>query len=72
MKTALVSTVLNCLLLINCLQQFGFAAPLQANEDVVAGVKRDVVYRNSLFSTYSCRVQKAADAVTNKLQVIFK
>ena len=72
MKTALVSTVLNCLLLINCLQQFGLAAPLQANEDVVAGVKRDVGYRNSLFSTYSCRVQKAADAVTNKLQVIFK
>ena len=46
---------------------------LQANENAVAvssDFKRDVEYRNSLFSIYSCRVQKAADAVRNKLQVI--
>ena len=68
--------VLNYLLFINCLQQFSLAAPmLQANENVViasSDVKRDVEYRNSLFSIYSCRVQKAADAVRNKLQVNFK
>ena len=75
METTLGFAVLNCLLLINCLQQFGLAAPtLQANEDVAAvssDVKRDVEYRNALFSIYTCRVQKAADAVRNKLQVIF-
>ena len=66
--------VLNHLLFISCLQQFSLAAPiLQANENVVAvssDVKRDVEYRNSLFSIYSCRVQKAADTIRNKLQVI--
>ena len=75
METTLAFAVLNCLLFINCLQQFGLAAPtLQANEDVTAvssDVKRDVEYRNALFSIYTCRVQKAADAVRNKLQVIF-
>ena len=68
-----VTLVLNYLF-VNCLQQFSLAAPiLQANENAVAvssDVKRDVEYRNSLFSIYSCRAQKAADAVRNKLQVI--
>ena len=74
MKTVLAFTVFECLLFINCLQQFSLAAPtLQANEDVAAVSsnvqRRDAEYRNSLFSVYSCRVVKAVDAVVDKIQV---
>ena len=32
-------------------------------------IKRDQEYRNALYGEYSCRIQKAADAVRTKLNV---
>ena len=75
MKIVLVFAVLvsECLLLSNFLAQISLAAPtLQAIEDLAAAsvdIKRDVEYRNSLFSAYICRVMTAADAVRTNLQV---
>ena len=76
MNTALTFAVFHCLLLIGCFQMLGMAAPtLQANNDAPivsnsSDVKRDAEYRNILFGIYSCRIQKAADAVRAKLEVI--
>ena len=73
MKTALAFAVLECFLLINCLQQFGLALPMmQGDEDTAAitsDVKRDAEYRNALFGVYHCRVKKAAETCDAKLQV---
>ena len=73
MKTALLFEVLQCFLLINCLQQLALAAPsLRPNEDVVAissDAKRDVEYRNALFGVYVCHVKKATEAITDKIEV---
>ena len=73
MKIALVSAVLECFLLINCSQQLASAAPpLRATEDVVAissDAKRDTEYRNALFGVYICRVKKATEAITDKIEV---
>ena len=75
MKIVLVFAVLvsKCLLLSSSLAQISLAAPtLQANEDLAAAsvdIKRNVEYRNSLFSGYICRVMTAADAVRTILQV---
>ena len=73
MKTAIVFAVLECFLLINCLQKLASAAPpLRATEDVVAipsDVKRGAEYRNALFGTYVCHVKKATEAVTDKIKV---
>ena len=60
---------------ISFLQQLSSAAlTLQANdhEDVVVDVKRDAEYRNAQFSSYICRVHKAIELVTSKLNVSFK
>ena len=73
MKTALVFAVLECFLLINCLQQLALAAPpSRANEDVVAmssDAKKGAEYRNALFGVYVCHVKKATGAVTDKIEV---
>ena len=74
MKTDLAFAVLECFLLINCLQQhFGLAFPtMQGDEDtatITSDVKRDAEYRNALFGVYHCRVKKAAEACDAKLQV---
>ena len=73
MKTALVFAVLQCFLLINCLQQLASAVPpSRANEDVVAvssDDKRGAEYRNALFGVYVCHVKKATEAVTDKIEV---
>lgn len=73
MKIIIACAVLKCLLIINCLQKFGSAAPtLQINNDVsnVSDVKRGVDNRNSLFSLYSCSVINAREAIMDKIQVI--
>ena len=73
MKIIVAFAVLNCLFIID--GSFGLAAPtMQANEDAVtitasSHVRRDAENRNSLFSLYTCHVQKATDAVVKKLQV---
>ena len=77
MKTDLAYAVLECLVLLCCLQHFGLAVPtLQANERVVAvssDIKRyNAEYRNALFGVYHCRVKKATEAVRSKLQVSFQ
>jgi len=76
MKTVLAFAVFECILLISFLQQLSSAAPtLQTNDEDVAvisaDVKRDAEYRNAQFSSYICRVQKAADLVRTKLNVSF-
>ena len=77
MKTALAFAVLECLLLINCLQHFALGAPtLQTNSlsdisAVSSDVKRDTENRNALFGAYTCRVRKAISVVSTKLQVSF-
>ena len=79
MKTALALVVLECLLLITCLQHFGMAAPaLQENDlnDVSAtssaDAKRAAEDRNVHFSAYLCRVTRVISIVTAKLQVSFR
>ena len=72
MKTGLIVTVLESLLLVSFLQPFSLAAPtLQANEDAIPSshVKRDQDLRNTLFGVYNCRVQRSADLVRDKLNV---
>ena len=75
MKIVLVFAVLvsKCLLLSSFLAQISLAAPtLQAIEDLAVAsvdIKRNVEYRNSLFSGYICCVMTAADAVRTILQV---
>ena len=72
MKTVLAFAVLKYLLLINCMEHFGSAAPtMQTNslEDVSSEVKRDAENRNALFGAYICRIHKATNLVVNKLQV---
>ena len=74
MKAVSVFAVLGCFLFINCLQQFGLAAPAmsESNEDVVAvssDVKRGAEYRNALFGVYTCRVNKASAAVVDEIEV---
>ena len=76
MKTALA--VFECLLLINWLQQFGWATPatmlrnsLEDTSEVSFDVRRDANYRTTLFGKYICRVMKGSDTVRAKLQVSF-
>ena len=72
MKIVLELAAIEFLLLINCLQQISLAAPtLESNKDATAidVERRGAEYRNLLFRAYSCRVIKAADAVSSKLQV---
>ena len=73
MKIALVFAVLECFLLILCLQQLASAAPpSRANEDIVAissDAKRDAECKNALFGVYICHVKKATEAVTDKIEV---
>ena len=75
MNTAPTFAILNYFLLISCFQLLSMAAPtLLAKKGVPilsSHIKRDVEYRNTLFSTYRCRVEKATEAVTAKLEVIF-
>ena len=75
MNTASTFAILNYLLLISCFQLLSMAAPtLQAKNDVPilsSHIKRDVEYRNTLFGTYRCRVEKVKEAVTAKYEVIF-
>ena len=72
MKAVSVLAMLECFLLINCLQQLELAAPTmsESNEDVVAvslNVKRDAKYRNALFGVYACHVKKATAAIVDKV-----
>ena len=77
MKTALAFAVLECLVLITCMEHFGLAAPtLQTNslEDVPAvlsDVKRGAENRNAHFGAYICRIQKATTVVVKKLRVSY-
>ena len=53
--------LLVCTLFICYSLELSLAAPTH--------IKRDQKYRNKLYGEYSCRIQKAADAVRTKLNV---
>ena len=77
MKTALGFAVLECFVLITCMEHFGLAAPtLQTHslEDVPAvlsDVKRGAENRNAHFGAYLCHIQKATNVVVQKLRVSY-
>ena len=77
MKATLTFAVLECVLFTSVLQQFGLAAPtyttLPVGDGIAAisssSVKRDANYRNQVFSSYLCSIEKAKNLVWSKLQV---
>ena len=65
----LFAGLLGGFLLIFYLHGCSLAAPTHVKRAAPTHVKRDAEYRNALFDEYGCRIQKAAEAIRNKLDV---